>query len=290
MSSARWASALPTGPGGPSRAGRTGCRPPTTAPTGSPTWGSRGRGFKFRRPDTAVAGQRPDHSPSDQALLMSDRRLTVKLNVPTAPDQCPSIPELTRGSTVNEGARGRHVQMNFLVIAGSCPVMVGFDAANLRCKGRHAPELIRNKGPWRDIDDVEIAVASTSTGTTTAGCTGSWASSRPSSTRATVEDLFSRRMLGFAMSAHHDAALTIAALQMAAVTRGGGVDGVIFYSDRGSEYTAARFAAACRHWGVVQSMGRVGCALDNAAAESFNSTLKVELVHRHCFATRAEGA
>ncbi|GGO26636.1 DDE-type integrase/transposase/recombinase [Microbispora bryophytorum] len=105
-----------------------------------------------------------------------------------------------------------------------------------------------------------------------------------------MEDLFSRRMLGFAMSAHHDAALTIAALQMAAVTRGGGVDGVIFYSDRGSEYTAARFAAACRHWGVVQSMGRVGCALDNAAAESFNSTLKVELVHRHCFATRAEGA
>ncbi|GLW22936.1 IS3 family transposase [Microbispora triticiradicis] len=106
---------------------------------------------------------------------------------------------------------------------------------------------------------------------------------------ATVEDLFSRRMLGFAMSAHHDAALTIAALQMAAATRGGGVDGVIFHSDRGSEYTAARFAAACRHWGVVQSMGRVGCALDNAAAESFNSTLKVELVHRHRFATRAEG-
>ncbi|WP_345486106.1 IS3 family transposase, partial [Planotetraspora phitsanulokensis] len=103
---------------------------------------------------------------------------------------------------------------------------------------------------------------------------------------ATVEDLFSRRMLGYATSAHHDAALTIAALQMAAVTRGGAIDGVIFHSDRGSEYTAARFQAACRHWGVVQSMGRVGCALDNAAAESFNSTLKVELVHRHHFATR----
>ncbi|SNT53602.1 Integrase core domain-containing protein, partial [Streptosporangium subroseum] len=49
-----------------------------------------------------------------------------------------------------------------------------------------------------------------------------------------------------------------------------------------------RFQAACRHWGVVQSMGRVGCALDNAAAESFNSTLKVEYVHRHRFRTRAE--
>ncbi|TDC55613.1 transposase [Actinomadura sp. KC345] len=55
-----------------------------------------------------------------------------------------------------------------------------------------------------------------------------------------------------------------------------------------AEYTAARTAAACRILGVVQSMGRVGCALDNAAAEAFNSTLKVEFVHRHRFATRAE--
>ena len=39
---------------------------------------------------------------------------------------------------------------------------------------------------------------------------------------------------------------------------------------------------------MVQSMGRVGCALDNAAAEAFNSTLKVEFVHRHHFTTRAE--
>ncbi|GAA2702551.1 hypothetical protein GCM10010412_100670 [Nonomuraea recticatena] len=105
---------------------------------------------------------------------------------------------------------------------------------------------------------------------------------------ATVEDLFSRRLLGYAMSEHHDAALTIASLQMAAVTRGGTVDGVIFHTDRGSEYSAARFQDACRRWGVVQSMGRVGCALDNAAAESFNSTLKVEYAHRHHFATRAE--
>ncbi|MFD8533121.1 IS3 family transposase [Streptosporangium canum] len=105
---------------------------------------------------------------------------------------------------------------------------------------------------------------------------------------ATVEDLFSRRLLGYAMSEHHDADLAVASLQMAAVTRDGDVDGVIFHTDRGSEYTAARFQAACRYWGVVQSMGRVGCALDNAVAESFNATLKVEFVHRHRFATRAE--
>jgi transposase InsO family protein len=98
---------------------------------------------------------------------------------------------------------------------------------------------------------------------------------------ATVEDLFSRRLLAYAMSEHHDAALTVASLQMAVVTRGGDVDGAIFHSDRGSEYTAARYQAECRKHGVVQSMGRVACALDNAASEAFNSTLKVEFVHRH---------
>jgi transposase InsO family protein len=105
---------------------------------------------------------------------------------------------------------------------------------------------------------------------------------------ATVEDMFARRLLGFAMSAHHDADLTIASLQMAAATRGGDVDGVIFHSDRGGEYTATRYQALCRRLGVVQSMGRVGCALDNAPAEAFNSTLKVEYVHRQHFRTRAE--
>jgi putative transposase len=105
---------------------------------------------------------------------------------------------------------------------------------------------------------------------------------------ATVLDLFSRRMLGYAMSEHHDAALAVAALRMAAVSRGGNVDGVIFHSDRGSEYTAEAFEAACRRLGVLQSMGRVGSALDNAAAEAFNSTIKVEYIHRHRFRTRAE--
>ncbi|MGI5490456.1 IS3 family transposase [Microtetraspora malaysiensis] len=105
---------------------------------------------------------------------------------------------------------------------------------------------------------------------------------------ATVADLFSRRLPGYAMSEHHNAALTVASLQMAVATRGGNADGVIFHSDRGSEYTAARSQAECRKHGIVQSMGRVGCALDNASAEAFNSTLKVEYVHRQRFRTRAE--
>ncbi|MCY0963479.1 IS3 family transposase [Streptomyces sp. H27-H5] len=52
---------------------------------------------------------------------------------------------------------------------------------------------------------------------------------------ATVIDLFSRRLLGYAMGAHHDADLVVAALNMAGTTRGGDVRGVIFHSDRGSE-------------------------------------------------------
>jgi putative transposase len=103
---------------------------------------------------------------------------------------------------------------------------------------------------------------------------------------ATVEDLASRRLPGFAMSDHHDAPLAKAALCMAAAVRGGDVDGVIFHSDKGSEYTGDLFAQACNTLGVTQSMGRVGSALDNAAAESFNSTLEHELLSRQRFATK----
>ena len=103
---------------------------------------------------------------------------------------------------------------------------------------------------------------------------------------ASVIDLFSRRLLGYALSEHHDAQLVAAALQMAVATRGGDVGGVIFHSDRGSEYTSALFNDLCARLGVVQSMGRVGSALDNAVSESFNSVLKVEFVHRHSFTRR----
>jgi len=104
---------------------------------------------------------------------------------------------------------------------------------------------------------------------------------------ASVEDLYSRRMLGFATSARHPTAdLAAAALNMAAAARGGDVAGVIFHTDRGSQYTSGGFAEACRRLGVTQSMGRAGSALDNAAAESFFSTLHHELIARRRWATR----
>jgi putative transposase len=102
---------------------------------------------------------------------------------------------------------------------------------------------------------------------------------------ATVEDLASRRLPGFALSEHHDSAVAKAALCMAAAVRGGDVAGVIFHSDKGGEYVGELFASACRALGVTQSMGRVGSALDNAAAESWNSTLEHELLSRNHFAT-----
>ena len=105
---------------------------------------------------------------------------------------------------------------------------------------------------------------------------------------ATVEDLASRRLPGFAIGEHHDAALAKAALCMAAAVRGGEIGGVIFHSDKGGEYTGDLFATACDTLGVTQSMGRVGSALDNAAAESFNSTLEHELLSRRHFATKAQ--
>ncbi|SDZ20269.1 Transposase InsO and inactivated derivatives [Geodermatophilus africanus] len=104
-----------------------------------------------------------------------------------------------------------------------------------------------------------------------------------------VLDMGSRRIVGFALGEHHDAALAYAALAMAIAVRGGAeaVAGVIFHTDQGSEYTAGAFQAACTRLGVRQS-GRVGSALDNAVIESWHSTLEFELRRDARFATRAQ--
>lgn len=106
---------------------------------------------------------------------------------------------------------------------------------------------------------------------------------------ATVIDLFSRRVVGFATSNRHPtAALALAAVEMAVATRGGDVSGVIFHIDKGTQYTAGDFARACNKLGVTRSTGRVGCALDNAVAESFFSTLTWELIRRRDWTTRRQ--
>jgi len=73
--------------------------------------------------------------------------------------------------------------------------------------------------------------------------------------------------------------------------RGGrdNIDGVIFRSDRGSTYTGGDFTRLCKgKLGIRQLMGRVGSRFDNAAAESFFSTLEHEVLSRHHFATKAQ--
>jgi len=104
---------------------------------------------------------------------------------------------------------------------------------------------------------------------------------------ASVLDMGSRRVLGFALGEHHDAQLAYGALAMAVAVRGGQVPGVIMHTDQGSEYTAGTFRAACTRLGISQSMGRPGSALDNAVIESWHSTLEFELRRAEHFATRA---
>jgi transposase InsO family protein len=108
---------------------------------------------------------------------------------------------------------------------------------------------------------------------------------------ASVIDLFSRRLLACPTSEHPDATLAGDAITIAAAVRGGRekIEGVIFHTDRGSTYTAKKFTNLCRdRLGIRQSMGRVGSCFDNAAAESFFSTLEHEVLSRHHFKTRAD--
>jgi transposase InsO family protein len=105
---------------------------------------------------------------------------------------------------------------------------------------------------------------------------------------AAVLDLAGRRCVGFAMSERHDSQVATAALQTAVAIRGGHVDGVTMHTDQGGEYTGALFKLACVRCGITQSMGRTGSALDNAVAESFNSTLEFELLSKHHFTTRQQ--
>ncbi|MEO6651917.1 MAG: IS3 family transposase, partial [Ilumatobacteraceae bacterium] len=106
---------------------------------------------------------------------------------------------------------------------------------------------------------------------------------------ATVIDLFSRRVIGWSVADHMRTELVANALDMAVATRGGRVAaGVVFHSDRGSQYTSADFGELCDRHGVVQSMGATGVCWDNAAAESFFGTLKREHANRRRWATRAD--
>jgi putative transposase len=102
---------------------------------------------------------------------------------------------------------------------------------------------------------------------------------------ATVIDLFSRQLVGFAMAEHMGAQLVVDALRMAWFRRKP-EPGLIFHSDRGSQYASTAFANQIRAFAMRPSMSRKGDCWDNAVAESLFGSLKTECIHRHDFGTR----
>lgn len=104
---------------------------------------------------------------------------------------------------------------------------------------------------------------------------------------AVVKDLCTKKVVGYAFSCRIDTHLTLAALDMA-IHRERPQKGLIFHSDRGSQYAAYAYRDALAAAHIRQSMSRKGDPYDNAAAENFFSCLKCELIHLNHYATRAQ--
>ena len=102
---------------------------------------------------------------------------------------------------------------------------------------------------------------------------------------AVVLDVFSRRVVGWAMAARLRTELVVGALEMAVWNRQPG-EGVIHHSDHGCQYTSLLFGERCQAVGIRCSMGSVGDCYDNAMAESFFATLECELLARQPFPTQ----
>lgn len=104
---------------------------------------------------------------------------------------------------------------------------------------------------------------------------------------AVIIDLFSRRVVGWSMADHMRTELVLDALRAALGSRTPHPGGLVFHSDRGSQYAAGDYRAALVDAGIASSMSRGANCWDNAVAESFFSTLKTELVHNVIFMTTA---
>ena len=103
-----------------------------------------------------------------------------------------------------------------------------------------------------------------------------------------IRDGCSRRVVGWSIADHLRTDLVETALRRAVTLRGQVPGQVIFHADRGTQYTSAQIAEACTDLEVLPSMGRTGVCWDNAAAESFWSTLKTEFYNRRHWPTKAD--
>ena len=104
---------------------------------------------------------------------------------------------------------------------------------------------------------------------------------------AVILDLFSRRVVGWAMGERINHELVQQALQMALLTRRPGTE-LLHHSDRGSQYASQSYRALLADNQIQVSMSRTGNVYDNSVMESFFATLKTELVHRRQYQTRVE--
>jgi putative transposase len=104
---------------------------------------------------------------------------------------------------------------------------------------------------------------------------------------AIVLDLYSRKIVGWAMRDHMKTELVLAALMMA-LQRQKPASGFIHHSDRGSQYASHAYQQALQNAGAIPSMSRKGNCWDNAPAESFFRSLKTELVHHQNYATKED--
>ena len=102
-----------------------------------------------------------------------------------------------------------------------------------------------------------------------------------------VQDVFSRRIVGWSMADHMRTELVTDALEMALAQRRP-APGLIWHSDQGSQFVSLAFGQQARAAGIAQSMGSRGDCFDNAVAESFFATLKKELVHGRSWPSKAE--
>jgi putative transposase len=105
---------------------------------------------------------------------------------------------------------------------------------------------------------------------------------------AIVLDVFSRRVVGWAMETHLKTELVLDALNMAIHQRN--PTNVIHHSDQGCQYTSIAFGSRCKEAGIRPSMGSVGDCYDNAMCESFNAILECELLVKHRFKNQREAA
>jgi putative transposase len=156
-----------------------------------------------------------------------------------------------------------------------------------RCKRRRKSTTRPGRGRWRAPDLVKRQFPATRLNCKWYGDGTEIPTDEGKLHLVSVMEAASRRILGFTLSEHHDAAAAYGALAMAITVRGGQVPGVIMHTDQGSEYTARAFQAACQRLSIAQSMGRPGSALDNAVIESWHSALEFELPRIEHFATKA---